>query len=93
MRARGGRPEEEYEGEEWEGGYGRGEFGRKHGRRESPPHGRSRRHRWLPAQAHIACGACLMPCVLLASLLGGNLTLRREAGTTGNPSHISADST
>ncbi|CAL5221193.1 g3341 [Coccomyxa viridis] len=45
VRARAGRPEEDYEGDDWEGGYGRGEYGRRRGRRESPPHSRSRRHR------------------------------------------------
>ena len=56
VRARPGRGEDEYEGDDWDGdGYGRQQdYGRKRGRRESPTaHGRSRRHRYL-------CAAVLM---------------------------------
>ena len=60
VRARAGRPEDDYEGDDWEGGYGRGEYGRRRGRRESPPHSRSRRHRCLPhAGQGPTCTACL----------------------------------
>ncbi len=47
VRARPGRPEDDYEADDWDGSYGgRGDYGRKRGRRESPPPSRSRRHRY-----------------------------------------------
>ena len=45
VRAQPGHLDDDYEGDDWDGGYGRQDLGRKRGRRESPPHSRSRRHR------------------------------------------------
>ncbi|CAK0781843.1 hypothetical protein CVIRNUC_005485 [Coccomyxa viridis] len=45
VRAQPSHLEDDYEGDDWDGGYGRQDLGRKRGRRESPPHSRSRRHR------------------------------------------------
>ena len=70
MRAKAGRPEEEYEGEEWEGGYGRGEYARTRGRRESPSHSRSRRHRCPPVFCQPIIVPAFMPCVVAALPVG-----------------------
>ena len=45
VRAQPSHLEDDYEGDDWDGGYRRQDLGRKRGRRESPPHSRSRRHR------------------------------------------------
>lgn len=71
VRARAGRPEDDYEGDDWEGSYGRGEYGRRRGRRESPPHGRSRRHRcFIPAIFNQDTLALLAYALGIVCLLG-----------------------
>lgn len=78
IRARPGRGEEDYEGDDWDGGFGRGDYGRKRGRRESPSHSRSRRHRCslLPRQF-------LLLLQFLHSSTASSATHLRLASTTG----------
>ena len=75
IRARPGRGEDDYEGDDWDGGYGRGDYGRKRGRRESPSHGRSRRHRCSSLQLHSLQS--------LQSSTASSATRLRFASTTG----------
>ncbi len=70
VRARAGRPDDDYEGDDWEGSYGRGEYGRRRGRRDSPPHGRSRRHRCFILTPTRNILHCLLMCLAYSACWG-----------------------